>query len=612
MTHIYTVCLRHPCYPSRKFMSALQSESLLHVGSKHVLRFRSANELMPHALWLLNTTTLNPKDSPPDGCQCKYCTKKRQSDVNEELRLPKSKEPKSLSQPRYPVFRLPKQKPKPGRSSLSEMHEGNGYWPSSNAARSTVIEGHHTLRAETRPKGPVTPLRMPNTLPPNMHPDRAEDLRLAHQSRDNELVWVPVHPPIPTPDNSCSIRHWPGMVVRWKRQAHVIPIPGGDESAYEVEESLWYTISLLATDGKERNYDSGVTLPFLAYRVEDKLLEALKHVPSPSMEMLGSQSQYFEKHSPFPLADNNQNSEHGAKELRFEDVAHQYSLALQIQANIAQFWSPLNPVGEALAVTQVQKSLSATKASGVTQYEGIWWGPEKIWCGELVRVICSHEDLAQHVNVRDDLRPRTFDVNDENEIASRGVLMHLREVFEDTILLSNRRGEDFGLDSDVNGRSTIKVCRVAGTLYETLKTGKDDDPHPNPSAGPTLVLGTPPLQIPASRQKPYLPPPPPFHRWHPIFHDGREIILDAIAIAGRYYPELLSNRHIPIEEYAGEADKQRAKELLSLGGLYKGQEVAIQPTLLVRNRKDAAREGGEEAMSQLFEWWRERHLGNNP
>ena len=582
---------------------------------------------MPHTLWLLNTTTLNPKDPPPDGCQCKYCTKKRQSDVNEELRLPKSKEPKSPSQPRYPVFRPPKQKPKPGRSSLSEMSEENGYWPSLNATRSAVIEGHHALRAETRPKGPVTPLRMPNTCPQNMHPDRAEDLRLAHQSRDGELVWIPVHPPISTPDSSCSIRHWPGMVIRWKRQAHLVPIPGGDESAYEVEESLWYTIMLLATDGKERNYESGVTLPFLAYRVEDKLLEALQHVPPPPMEMLGSQSQYFEKHSPFPLADDNQNSERGAEELRFEDVAHQYSLALQIQANIAQFWSPLNPVGEALVVTQVQKSLSAAKASGVTQYEGLWWGPEKIWCGELVRVICSHEDLAQHVNVRDELRPRTCNENDENEIASRGVLMHLREVFEDSILLSNRRGENFGLDSDMNGRSTINVCRVAGTLYETLKVVKDDDPHPheshpryevmsdtalsNPSAGTTLVLGSPPPQISASRQKPSLPPPPPFHRWHPIFHDGREVILDATAIAGRYYPELLSNKYIPIEEYAGEADKQRAKELLSLGGLYKGQEVAIQPTLLVRKRTDAAREGEEEAMSQLFEWWRERHLGNN-
>lgn len=578
---------------------------------------------MPHALWLLNTRTLDPKSPPPDGCQCKYCTKKkRQSDVNEELGLPKYNESKAPSQPRSPVFRPPKQKPKPRRPSLSEMPEEYGYRPSQNATKSTLIESHPTLRADTRPKGPVTPLRTPNTWPPSVHPDRAEDLRLAYQSRDGELVWIPVHPPIPTPDNSCSIRHWPGIVVRWKRQTHLVPIPGGGESAYEVEERLWYTVMALATDGEVRNYDSGVTFPFLAYRVEDKLLEALKHVPPPPMEMLRNRNQYFKTHSPFPLADNDQNSEHGAKGLRFEDVAHQYSLALQIHANIAQYWSPLHPVGEALVVTQVQKSLSAAKAPGVTQYEGLWWGPEKIWCGEMVRLICSHEDLAQHVYVKGDLRPRTFSEKAEIEITSRGVLMHLREVFEDTILLSDRRGEKYGLDSDANGRSTIKVCRVAGTLYETLKIGEDDDQVPrdevmsdtalpNPSDSPTLVLGSAPPQMSARRQKPYLPPPPPFHRWHPIFYDGREVILDATVIAGRYYPELLSNKYIPIEEYSGEADKQRAKELLSLGGLYKGQEIAIQPALLVRKRSDATREGEEEAMSQLFEWWQERHLGTN-
>jgi hypothetical protein len=580
---------------------------------------------MPHAHWLLSTTTFNPKSPPPDGCQCKYCTKKLQSNVNEELGL-NHKEPKTPPRPRHSDLRSPKAKPKPGRSSLSGMSEDNGHWPSPKVTKPTLIESYHTFRAETRPKGPVTPLRMPNTLPPNVHPDRAEDLRLAHQSRDGELVWIPVNPPIPTPDNSCSIRHWPGMVVRWKRQTHLIPIPGGDESAYEVEEKMWYTVMVLATVGEVRNYESGVTLPFLAYRVEDNLLTALRHVPPPSMEMLGSPGQYFNEHSPFPLADDSQDSEY----LRFEDVAHQYSLAIQIQANIAQYWSPLNPVGEALVVTQVQKSLSSAKSLGVTQYEGLWWGPEKIWCGEMVRLMCSHEDLAHHVYIRGDLRPRTFSEKVESEVTSRGVLMHLREVFEDTILLSDRRGEKYGLDIDVNGRSTIKVCRVAGTLYETLRIGEDDAqvppplasypqdemmldialPHPSTSP-PTLVLGPPLPQVHTRRPKPYLPPPPPFHKWHPILRSGREVILDATVIAGRYYPELLSNKYIPIEEYAGEADKQKAKELLSLGGLYKGQEISIQPTLLIRQRSDAARESEEDAISQLFEWWRERHLENN-
>lgn len=540
--------------------------------------------------------------------------------MNEKLGLPKYNEPKAPSQPRYPVFRPPKPKPKPGHSSLSE---DNGYWPSQRATRPTVTEGHHVLRADTRPKGPITPLRMPNTLPPNVHPDRAEDLRLAYQSRDGELVWIPVEPPIPTPDNSCSIRRWPGMVVRWKRKTHLIHVPGGDESSYEVEEKMWYTVMVLATVGEVRNYDSNVTLPFLAYRVEDKLLEALKGVPPPSMEMLGSPTRYFEEHSPFPLPDGNRDSEHGVKGLRFEDVAHQYSLALQIQANIAQYWSPLNPVGEALVVTQVQKSLSAARAHGVTQYEGLWWGPEKIWCGEMVRLIISHEDLAQHVYISGDLRPRAFSEKVENKVASRGVLMHVREVFEDTILLSGRRGEQYGLDSDGNGRSAIKVCRVAGKLYETFRIGEDDAQasYP-PESGPQdeMMLdtdlpntSTTPLSPPNTRrQKPHLPPPPPWHKWHPILHDGREVILDATVIAGRYYPEILSNKCIPIEEVAGEGGGQKAKEILSLGGLYKGQEIAIQPTLLIRQRSDAAREGEEEAISQLFEWWRERHLGDNP
>ncbi|GAA5871095.1 hypothetical protein JCM3774_005107 [Rhodotorula dairenensis] len=60
-------------------------------GCPKVLKFRTANEMTPHIYWLL---IHGPNDSI--ACQCKYCAKTTQSDVNRQLGLP-TKEPSAGS-----------------------------------------------------------------------------------------------------------------------------------------------------------------------------------------------------------------------------------------------------------------------------------------------------------------------------------------------------------------------------------------------------------------------------------------------------------------------------------------------------------------------------------
>ncbi|GAA5824132.1 hypothetical protein JCM11251_001534 [Rhodosporidiobolus azoricus] len=52
-------------------------------GSAATLKFRTANEISPHLYWLL---THGPDDA--STCQCKYCTKKTQGEINRTLGLP--------------------------------------------------------------------------------------------------------------------------------------------------------------------------------------------------------------------------------------------------------------------------------------------------------------------------------------------------------------------------------------------------------------------------------------------------------------------------------------------------------------------------------------------
>ena len=47
-------------------------------GSKHVKRFRSPQEFIPHAYWLIKDQAQNR-----DACQCKYCIKTAQSNIAE-------------------------------------------------------------------------------------------------------------------------------------------------------------------------------------------------------------------------------------------------------------------------------------------------------------------------------------------------------------------------------------------------------------------------------------------------------------------------------------------------------------------------------------------------
>ncbi|KAF8606796.1 hypothetical protein BDV93DRAFT_542441 [Ceratobasidium sp. AG-I] len=51
-------------------------------GSKHVLCFRSPNEFLPHARWLL-------QGAVPGTCECKYCSHTTQTAVNDKFGFPK-------------------------------------------------------------------------------------------------------------------------------------------------------------------------------------------------------------------------------------------------------------------------------------------------------------------------------------------------------------------------------------------------------------------------------------------------------------------------------------------------------------------------------------------
>jgi len=56
------------------------------VGSKYVGTFRSPQEFFLHARWLIMGADMDPEGFP--DCECKYCSKRSQRDIDREFQLP--------------------------------------------------------------------------------------------------------------------------------------------------------------------------------------------------------------------------------------------------------------------------------------------------------------------------------------------------------------------------------------------------------------------------------------------------------------------------------------------------------------------------------------------
>ncbi|KII85918.1 hypothetical protein PLICRDRAFT_165479 [Plicaturopsis crispa FD-325 SS-3] len=597
------------------------------IGSASVNRFRSCPEFIPHAQWLMEDPTMDRAN-----CKCKYCSKTPQRRITAEMGLKST--PTSSPGPSRTVGRVP-------RERKSTAHQVKPY-----------------ASVRRKPK----PARQASAPKAAMLRERDADLRAVYSRtsmqlnrifRESELIWCQLSDPIlgETPEE--KIDFWPGLVQEIKLKSEPVfkqsqngaPIdPSAVEPpAWTVNQSTIYKVKLLAVDFIFDIFDHEV-LPYQAHSPPSSVLTAIANIPVTELDTRLERTSQF---NPCPPPENGVNLNLSGR--RFKEAAAPYALAVQIASSVAGFWCPTDdweykfvtapdprpappppapvPTPALPASTSLHAVIAASMLNNAalnaavpsssqhqppplpqprtqTQFQGLWWGAERIWTGELIRLKVGRRQIAPEGN--DSILPPSgpsksvIEYNeaqwaahglpppsaDEAGAATRGVFMMLDGVF--TVEIPKE-----------SGHGTRKECRACGMLYEladadwegpmednsgqgtaaetggpstpsqSISTANGDaagpsghSPHkPGPLRNPdptvsvsSTVADTVDDNVPVRKRSANdqlshpidtvtckLPVPPRGYKFRPILKPDHEAVVALTLISGRYYPGLLEH-----------------------------------------------------------------------
>lgn len=228
-------------------------------------------------------------------------------------------------------------------------------------------------------------------------------------------------------------------------------------------------------------------------------------------------------------------------------------------------------------------------------YQGLWWGGERLWVDELVRLKPSRRQIAALTgsNILPPSGPSQSNPSNGDGAVDRGLFMLLQGLF----VVEIPRG-DGGMK---------KECRASGMLFELAdqdyvemhafnnpSLSISQTPHfvnaskiptplsqshprtstpgpssqtPVPSTGPSpSAPSTAPPSTPPQRRDPSpdssryfwpLPPAPPGYKFRPVLNQGKEVVIPLTLISSRYYPNLFQH---PLLNKAFEKSREVVRE----------------------------------------------------
>ncbi|PVG00733.1 hypothetical protein CPB86DRAFT_782281 [Serendipita vermifera] len=370
-------------------------------GSPHASKFRSTNEFIPHAYWLMTTSTLDNSE-----CECKYCAgKKRQTDVNESVfGTPRATPRLSASRPlmskpkrvRRERSESPPPRPPPRRQDTKRKIPKYRYPLPSLGVLRDEVDNKYTMRL------------------------RYVELHEGQMIRTAELVWIPLPEPIRhSSQKSLFIEFWPALVEDIEYKKELVPDP--ESTSYNIQEKRYIVT---------RPLSSGLTtvkvstaLPYRAWDLDTNLVEVVKAVPFP---------QEFDDTLESTIFDS-QNYYGGLiPGVTLEQAAPYFAVAVQTAARMDTYWSPQYEI------------INNSSSPSATYYQGLWLGAERIWLNELVRIVPDHHDLMSHGILSEQL------VKPLEGSESRSMFMRINEiVVDDTMTTEGPR----------------KVCRISGPVF---------------------------------------------------------------------------------------------------------------------------------------------------
>ena len=264
-----------------------------------------------------------------------------------------------------------------------------------------------------------------------------------------------------------------------------------------------------------------------------------------------------------------------------------------------------------------------------TRYQGLWWGAERIWIDELVRLKLARRQLAPDgapsIYPPSGPSQKTLQYNAQigsgsNNVSpsdlgagGRGVFMKLEGLF----VVDVPRGEGMG--------GMRKECRASGMLYELADedwvdphseqqqqdprdsvTRKPGDSLPNGASGTSTAPNTG-LSQPTQTWPYPLPKAPTGFKFRPILPHGHEAVVSLTLLSGRYYPEILRHRLIRpvvLKTYTNPLEQgglHDGDHLWALEGLCPGYFNSVDPTTVKSSRLVMLRDGDRDAREDMEE-----------
>ncbi|KAI9625074.1 hypothetical protein H4Q26_016461 [Puccinia striiformis f. sp. tritici PST-130] len=487
-------------------------------GSTHVKKFRTANEFLPHLQWLILNKTVD--------CLCKYCSgAKNQFEVNAALGLPHS---------------ASKTKPEGSQSADRSKRPKRLRSPPSN----------NQVNSNYKYQGPY--------LNEELNRDLLEN---RSNFRKHELVWclvtdliVGVSPELSRNSQELGIKYWPGLCEEptlFNESRAIISIPDDGEDRNEDVQSKKRKVGQVQTSTpkstpsefqNEQRFKWNIRLLGLSdivTREEGQLL--------PWLFKTADLKQKFgmNKKEGLRLPQHVQNR-HQTMRPTLESFATvdetlvAFRLAIQIAANLEEFWvahdrydaAPDLEIEVKPSGSQSAKLEGSGPDSPTTWYQGIWWGAEKIWLYDFVRL--NEVKLGPH-------------------LSSKRRTSHQSPVNSST---TSRPREDCyflkieGIYRDELGKKLI----VMGKLFELIPL----------ETGPTLpTSSSPPLNTEkqrCNRAKKWIPDPPAGYKFKQLTKSKEMNYLHVECISGRYYSPTRKNSSNQLSEICKRLAPKLAQE----------------------------------------------------
>ncbi|KAF8492491.1 hypothetical protein JB92DRAFT_3002743 [Gautieria morchelliformis] len=536
-------------------------------------RYRSPPEFIRHAYWLITDDTLNRQN-----CKCKYCgsSKQKQMEISQSLGI-----------------------------------------------RSAATHNPNTIAPSTKPKVRLVAQPRKRGLSGNMlNPDRNSDLRASRRFRVAELVWCALSPPIQGEHEDERIEFWPGLVNEARLKSDVLPHEPG--KAWRVVQSNVYKVKLL---GIKHSYvlPETAALPYQAYGPSLGLIERLRNSGNPSL--LQDRQRLSEFH-PIPLGIEVESG----PQAPFVDASTPFALAIQIAAHLVRMWTPTDEWkfhGEVRKASATTNTAPTAVERNETRHLGLWWGAERIWTDELVRlqparaqVMPQGSPLIKRASPRSDARGLLMRINSiialpegvpkdyPRHCKVAGALYELAdEAYEEEEPSEAPPAESYVSSGVAPAASLVIPGQMASTSSATMmdpsQTFKNGD-DPGTDATPAEITPQRQSSDPPINANPYsfsLPKPPDGYKFRPILKTGSEIMLDVSLISGRYYPELL--KHPLLENTVADANPNdaRVSQLTALCGLLPGAVNSMECVDWASTRLGMIQHADETAQEDLFQHW---------